>query len=240
MNPFTKLNTLFLDAGNTILFMDFEFLSHELEVLGARVAPVKLARAEAAARPFVSKHVAHNASTEASDTRQVYVSKLLEVAGIEESGISTEEISPQLLLRFMNPEFRNLLWSHVPAGIPQALEALRSAGYGLTVVSNSDGSVFAMLERAGLTQFLDHVIDSGCVGVEKPDPAIFEIALERSKTSRERALHTGDLYHVDVIGAQRAGLKAVLLDPYGDWEDCVCHKAQSVTELSRQILEIND
>ena len=90
MNPFTKLNTLFLDAGNTILFMDFEFLSHELEVLGARVAPVKLARAEAAARPFVSKHVAHNASTEASDPRQRHRTLLPQVSCIHETRLSAE------------------------------------------------------------------------------------------------------------------------------------------------------
>ncbi|HYB13474.1 MAG TPA: HAD-IA family hydrolase, partial [Myxococcota bacterium] len=84
------------------------------------------------------------------------------------------------------------------------------------------------------------VVDSHLVGSEKPDRAIFEHALRLSQSRPERTLHVGDLYHADVVGARRAGLHAVLLDPYGDWEDFDCERARDVPELARRILASRD
>jgi len=60
------------------------------------------------------------------------------------------------------------------------------------------------------------VIDSTEVGVEKPDPRIFQIALDRMGVSAADALYVGDLYEVDVVGARAAGLDVVLLDANGE------------------------
>jgi len=51
--------------------------------------------------------------------------------------------------------------------------------------------------------------------VEKPDPRLFEIALERARADRAATIHCGDIYHIDVVGARAAGLPAVLLDSAG-------------------------
>jgi putative hydrolase of the HAD superfamily len=55
------------------------------------------------------------------------------------------------------------------------------------------------------------------VGVEKPDPSIFHLALEQARGPGAAAVYVGDLYSVDVLGARGAGLDAVLLDPRGYW-----------------------
>jgi len=67
------------------------------------------------------------------------------------------------------------------------------------------------------------VIDSAVVGVEKPDPRIFRLALAQAGVPPSAAVYVGDLYSVDVVGARRAGLDAVLLDPRGYWgpRDCI-------------------
>ena len=51
--------------------------------------------------------------------------------------------------------------------------------------------------------------------MEKPDPRIFRSAMNRLGVRPEQSLHIGDLYHIDVVGAQAAGMHAVLLDPTG-------------------------
>lgn len=111
----------------------------------------------------------------------------------------------------------------VPA--PRVVEGLRSlhaAGFRLAVVSNAGGT----MER----QLADHricatdgsgpapvsvVVDSHLVGIEKPDPAIFNLALEALHLEASRCLFVGDSVHFDVNGARAAGMQPVHLDPYG-------------------------
>ncbi len=83
---------------------------------------------------------------------------------------------------------------------------------------------------------LDFVVDSGAVGVEKPDPAIFRIALERAGVSAAEAMHVGDLFPVDVVGARRAGLEPVLLDPLGRYADRGCRTSPDVPTLCRELV----
>jgi putative hydrolase of the HAD superfamily len=59
------------------------------------------------------------------------------------------------------------------------------------------------------------VVDSKLAGFEKPDPRIFLPALTALGVAAADALYVGDLYEVDVVGARRAGMAAVLLDPAG-------------------------
>ena len=92
------------------------------------------------------------------------------------------------------------------------------------MISNSNGSARTLLEGAGLGDELDFVIDSALVGVEKPDPRIFRLALEQAGVAPHEAVYIGDLYSVDVLGSRAAGLRSILLDPRGYWgeRDCDC------------------
>ena len=57
-------------------------------------------------------------------------------------------------------------------------------------------------------------VDSGKGGIEKPDPRIFRIALDNFAVKPERALHLGDVFATDVLGARAAGVRHALIDPY--------------------------
>jgi putative hydrolase of the HAD superfamily len=97
------------------------------------------------------------------------------------------------------------------------------------VVSNSDGSVQAELRRLGVCYTpntpdapdaagipVGVVVDSAVVGVAKPDPAIFGIALDAlGVPASGTVLHVGDSLRYDVAGALAAGLEPVHLDPHG-------------------------
>jgi putative hydrolase of the HAD superfamily len=73
------------------------------------------------------------------------------------------------------------------------------------------------------------------VGFEKPDVRIFEQALERAGCDPRATLHVGDMYHADVVGARKASLHAVLLDPFDDWIDVDCHRMKSFAQLAERI-----
>jgi putative hydrolase of the HAD superfamily len=71
--------------------------------------------------------------------------------------------------------------------------------------------------------------------VEKPDPRLFEIALERSSADAATTIHVGDLYQVDVVGARAAGIRGVLLDENGLYDGVDCPRVQSLAELVARI-----
>lgn len=106
-------------------------------------------------------------------------------------------------------------------GAAEALVALQSAGYRLAVVSNATGTIEAQLLEGEICSVEGHrgarvevVIDSHVVGVEKPDPRIFEIALEAIGGTRERCVYVGDTNFFDVRGARAARIRVLHADPF--------------------------
>ena len=236
--PFERIDTLFFDVGNTLVSMDFDWIADELGQRGLAAAPEALQRAEAAARPRVSREIANRAAKESLETFTLYLGLVLqefeEAAdfGAERLQALALELTPVL----RGPGRTARLWSRLLPGVPEALAALRSAGLQLAVVSNSDGSVERSLVASGLRGYFAHVVDSQVVGYEKPDPRIFEHALALCGAEASRSLHVGDLYAADVVGARAAGVHAVLLDPFGDWGDVDCATLPDVTGLSEHVL----
>jgi putative hydrolase of the HAD superfamily len=90
-------------------------------------------------------------------------------------------------------------------GVVDALRVLRGAGLALACVSDWDVGVKEELDRAGVGSFLDVVVSSAEVGAKKPDPRVFETALERLGVGPARAVHVGD-GDGDRAGAEAAGL----------------------------------
>ncbi len=112
------------------------------------------------------------------------------------------------------------LWSWELTTNIEALSAISSRAR-TGIVSNADGTVERQLANAGICQVgagrgteVEVVVDSSAVGVAKPNPAIFAFALEPMDLPADRVLYVGDTHRYDVIGAQRAGLQVVHLDPY--------------------------
>lgn len=93
-----------------------------------------------------------------------------------------------------------------------------SAHYRLGVVSNFYGNVGRILRDAGFDSLLSVVIDSNVVGLRKPDPAIYALAVDELGIAAARTMHVGDSYERDVCAARAAGLRTAWL--VGDTADC--------------------
>lgn len=92
------------------------------------------------------------------------------------------------------------------------LERLRAAGYLLGVISNFEPWLEELLERLELTALLPVRVVSGLEGVEKPDPAIFRMALERSGLEPGETVYVGDIPDFDVVPSGALGMFPVLID----------------------------
>jgi len=229
-----SIRAVFFDAGNSLLRMDYAAIAAELARHGVRVAPDAVQRAEWRARVHLDDQVfarAAGASTETQASATRYMSFVLQGLGVADATL-VERIAEWR--RTYNPPVG--LWT---THDPQALEALalvRQSGLRTAAISNSNGSVESVLAAVGLASYLDFVVDSGGVGVEKPDPRIFALALARAGVAASEATYIGDFYSIDVRGASAAGLRAVLLDPGGLWGTRDCAMAPDLLSAVRLAL----
>jgi putative hydrolase of the HAD superfamily len=98
-----------------------------------------------------------------------------------------------------------------------AMERVRAAGLRTAVVTNGMSDLqWLKLERAGLAPHFDVFVASSAVGIGKPDPRIFEVAIDRLGSTAAAAWMVGDNPRRDVAGAQAAGIRSVWLDRRGD------------------------
>jgi len=227
----TRYRTVFLDAGGVMITPNWPRLAEAL----ARRGIVASAEALAEAEPRVKQQLDHAPTIQATDDRRrgyAFFDRILELAGVATSPDADAAVDE--LVAFNDQEGA---WDVVAPGAVEALNRLRNASCRLVVVSNSNGKVRQILGRVGLEPHVDLVLDSHEEGVEKPDPRIFEIALERSQADRGTTIHCGDIYHIDVVGARAAGLPAVLVDAAGLYAGADCPRVASLPEFAERLLE---
>ncbi len=212
------LEAVVFDAGGTLVRLDFEWMSKALRGLGYAVEPAALRRAEIAGRRAFDASLDGVAAADPAapnlgargDIRRYFAAML------EQAGVPARLVEPALAT-FYEREAGPGLWTRQAAGARDSRDALAALGLRLACVSNSNGRAAEHLATCDVRRGLEFVVDSSVEGVEKPDPAIFRIALERLGVPAGRALYVGDLRAVDGRGAPAAGLHFVLLDPYGDY-----------------------
>jgi putative hydrolase of the HAD superfamily len=130
-------------------------------------------------------------------------------------------------------------WTYVLPGAVACLRELVDRGVPIGIVSNADGRVSHDLALAEVCQVgpgalvpMSVIVDSGEVGVAKPDPAIFEFALAAlPHITRDRIAYIGDTVRNDVLGAEAAGLRPVQIDPYGLHADASHLRIQHLTDV---------
>jgi putative hydrolase of the HAD superfamily len=223
-----RLEALLLDAGDTLIFLDATAVSHALAEQGVELAAERIAGALHGAKQSYQALLARGGRHE--DGWSVLVLGMLVRAGLAEPG--ARALLPGL--RRVHDEF--YFWRRVPEGLPHALARARAGGIRLAVVSNSEGKIGAMLERVGLAEHFELIVDSHLEGVQKPDPEIFRRALGRLGVAAERALYAGDIPEVDVLGARAAGMASVLVDAFGHYAGSEWPRVGSVAELTEGLL----
>jgi HAD superfamily hydrolase (TIGR01662 family) len=236
--PYARIETLFLDAGNTLICMDYARIATELEALGIGASATDIRRAEAAARPATSERIAAGKHKDDSNHFAFHLAQTLarlETKVASGATLDASSLARRLAATLKTPGEDYRLWSWVLPGVPQALQELRALGLRLVVVSNSDGSVARALKDLGLALHMDAIFDSHVIGYEKPDPRLFAHALRESGAAAESTVHVGDMYYQDVQGSRAAGVHSVLLDPYGDWQVDDCERCRDLGEVVERI-----
>ncbi len=212
------LDAVLFDAGGTLVRLDFEWmaakvseLGHPLEASALRRAEIEGRRAYDASRGKAPQPGEAPPALGSSGDTRAYFSGMLEALAVP------AEVHKRALVAFFEHHDQTGLWTRPMEGARAAIDGVRELGLRRAVVSNSDGRAQQHLEECGVLEGVEFVLDSHLIGIEKPDPLIVKLALERFGVAPDRALFVGDIRSVDAAVAQAAGTRFVLVDPFGDY-----------------------
>ncbi len=122
------------------------------------------------------------------------------------------EAHREMLDRILASQFSADSWEPFPDVEPMLTAARAIDGIRIGIVSDWGSNLREIIAELGLDRHVDFVLPSGAVGVAKPNPAFFRLALDEAGVEPRQAIMVGDSYRADVRGAWSAGMDAVWLD----------------------------
>jgi putative hydrolase of the HAD superfamily len=143
---------------------------------------------------------------------------------LEKLGLPSSDGLPERLYG----EFTELSNYALFPDVLETLELLHAAGYRLGIVSNFEEWLERLLESLGVSRYADVRVISGVEGIEKPDPRIFGLAMERAGVEAKESVYVGDNPEFDTEPAEALGMLGVLLDRRGRFPE---HRGARITTL---------
>lgn len=225
-----RYKAVFFDAGNTLLLPHPSVEEVCVEVLSGRGYSPRMETVqrglEKAERYYEQRYWADD-SFWASEAAAAAMWSEMYALAVEEID---RESSPALG-RLLYDEFgRGERWALYPDVIPSIRE-LHAMGLHMGIISNWDARLPGLCHHLGLSPYLEFVISSANLGRIKPEAAIFQAALGRVGVAPGEAVHVGDHYYADVLGARTAGLRPVLIDRWEYATSADCTMITSLGEL---------
>lgn len=106
--------------------------------------------------------------------------------------------------------------------------------YQLHIITNGFTEVqYLKLKNCDLTHFFDLILCTEEVGVNKPNPLVFQTALERTQASPSESVMIGDNPETDIKGAQNCGLHTILFNPHFAHYEVDSHQINTLSELTK-------
>ncbi len=200
---------LLFDAGGTLVFANIEWLSALLKKYGFSTNPNTLFKKTCEVNYLIDLHLSKSGELKQKNFLRSFLGMMLSEL------VDTREKLDPIIEKIIFEDSKKSLWTYTFKWIRKTLERLKNEGYRMSVISNSDGRVEDILCETGLRSFMERVYDSHIIGISKPNVGIFDRALEDLSLAPKDALYIGDMFYIDVLGANRAGIPAIHLDPFG-------------------------
>jgi len=221
----TPIKAVFFDVGNTLLFRHQETILAELHRKGVFPTTAQMHAIERRTKREFDDSVMRGGDVD-HGFWWAYYSHLLEELSPQEDSLRDSLVTATRI---------SGNWCDI---LPGTREVLRRLGrrYRLGVISNADGKIADVLKICGIADCFITITDSGLVGYEKPNPAIFHAALKGLGANAAESLYVGDVYSVDYFGATRAGMEAILFDVCGAYRDSAWPRVESMQELEARLV----
>ncbi len=201
------------DFGQTLAELDHEFLARRAHELGAELDPTS-ARAAT-----VGAWNAYGAAKSLGHARawQAMMLEILRGGGARpRDGEASAAHAEQLARALWAAQPERNLWRQPISGMFELVSELGAQGVPVGIISNSEGRLAELVAELGQAALFRVVVDSGRLGIDKPDRRIFEHAARELGVAISDLIHVGDAWEADVIGARDAGARAVWFSPTDD------------------------
>jgi len=232
------IKAVFFDWFNTLAHFDPP--RHELYIQVFRQFGIELPAKEVIRGIFTADQYffAENAKSrvkERSREERIEVFVRYPEAILAEAGV---EAPKELLLKVVDTvaqQFKGATFTLFDDALP-TLKTLKERKFILGLLTNLNKDMNSLCRELGLEPYLDFVVTPGQVGADKPEPSIFLAALQRAEVNASEAVHVGDQYNLDVLGARRVGITPVLIDRYDLYPEVSdCHRIHRLTELAEYL-----
>jgi putative hydrolase of the HAD superfamily len=221
------IKAVFFDLYHTLVTYEppqEELEAKALKELGVNIRPEALRRPIVAADEFIYNEIARRPLSHRSQEEKMALYIRYQETVLREAGIKCDQKLVLGLLGKMQQTKMNLVLFD---DVAPALTDFKNRGITLGLISNVEQDITETLTRLGLSSWLEIVVTSQDAGFNKPQPEIFQEALRQAGVRPPEAIYIGDQYQVDVIGANGAGMKGILIDRNGynaSITDCPCIK----------------
>ena len=227
---------VFFDFYHTLV--RFEPPREELEAkalrdFGMDVSPEVFRRPLVTADEFIYQEIIRRPLSQRSQEEKMALYAQYQGIVLKEAGIEADEkLILGLLGKMQQFKMKQVLFDDVAP----ALTDLKGMGLILGLISNVEHDITSTLNELGLPSWLDIVVTSQDSGFVKPQPEIFQEALRRAGVQPSGAVYVGDQHQVDVIGANQAGMKGILLDRHGYFTEITdCPRIRSLAEVAEHL-----
>jgi putative hydrolase of the HAD superfamily len=228
------LKAVFIDAGNTLLYEKpsrFEIYAEEARRRGLALDVEKMTELMRRAHRELPRQIG-GAFRYTDPWFEAYIDRIFHrYLGLAQSDLPS--VREQLFGRFARAETFAM-----HAGADELLAELARRDLCVGIISNWSARLPKLMEDLGIAQRVDFVLCSAIERAEKPDTALFERALAKAGVEPHEALHAGDDFEKDLLGAQRAGIRAVLVDHFGTHDRREVPRVKSLLELSELIARL--
>ena len=213
---FRDVDLLCLDAGNTVVFLDHARLARACATAGFETTADALVRGRGAGQARARARAPCSTATGRSRALAVRAQLGRGSSGPCSTAPASRPERVPAMLDALWPQHRAMnLWSLVPDGLAAALDAARGAGVRVAVVSNSEGMLAQLLDDVGILGRSTWSSTAGSSASRSPTRASSASPSAHFRAPPARALHLGDNYGTDVLGARAAGVPVALVDPFG-------------------------
>jgi len=206
------IKTVLFDAGNTLLtpaIPESQVLSDVAASFGISIDAAVIEKHVPAMYEYYEWLFAQDNSVWADEKRaaDIWMSLYYHILGL----LGVCEHVPQIARKGYEIYLKPSSWTLFDDVMPTLL-ALKSRNIPVGIVSNWDCSLEGIIEGLGLRHGFEVVLSSAAVGLYKPQPEIFELALSELGVNKEESMYVGDHIDADVGGSLNAGMTAVLID----------------------------
>jgi putative hydrolase of the HAD superfamily len=227
---------------NTVLFDWFDTLAQYYPLreemranvyreLGIEVDKERLAAGIVLADHYYLEENARSPMKQRPPEQQMEIYAQMERIVLKHAGVNVSDEVVFNIMQAVGKAFSNSQFMLFDDVLP-ALDQLKKRDLTLGIISNLDRDLRPICQELGLASYLDLIVTSKEVGHEKPHPPIFLAALEQAGAEAAETMYVGDHYATDVVGAQRVGMKGVLLDRHDSYRQVTgCHRIRTLADL---------